>query len=125
MQESILVSVKKLLGIAPEYEVFDTDIILHINSALSVLTQLGIGPSKGYMIRDANDLWSDFVKDDPRQELLKVYVYLRVRLIFDPPSSSSVIEAINNQIKESEWRLTVVSDELKLESEEGNQNGTS
>lgn len=125
MQESILVSVKKLLGIAPEYEVFDTDIILHINSALSVLTQLGIGPSKGYMIRDANDLWSDFVKDDPRQELLKVYVYLRVRLIFDPPSSSSVIEAINNQIKEYEWRLTVVSDELKLESEEGNQNGTS
>ena len=125
MQESILVSVKKLLGIAPEYEVFDTDIILHINSALSVLTQLGIGPSKGYMIRDANDLWSDFVKDDPRQELLKVYVYLRVRLIFDPPSSSSVIEAINNQIKEYEWRLTVISDELKLESEEGNQNGES
>ena len=125
MQESILVSVKKLLGIAPEYEIFDTDIILHINSALSVLTQLGIGPSKGYMIRDANDLWSDFVKDDPRQELLKVYVYLRVRLIFDPPSSSSVIEAINNQIKEYEWRLTVISDELKLESEEGNQNGTS
>lgn len=125
MQESILVSVKKLLGIAPEYEVFDTDIILHINSALSVLTQLGIGPSKGYMIRDANDLWSDFVKDDPRQELLKVYVYLRVRLIFDPPSSSSVIEAINNQIKEYEWRLTVISDELKSESEEGNQNGTS
>lgn len=125
MQESILVSVKKLLGIAPEYEVFDTDIILHINSALSVLTQLGIGPSKGYMIRDANDLWSDFVKDDPRLELLKVYVYLRVRLIFDPPSSSSVIEAINNQIKEYEWRLTVISDELKSESEEGNQNGTS
>lgn len=125
MQESILVSVKKLLGIAPEYEVFDTDIILHVNSALSVLTQLGIGPSKGYMIRDANDLWSDFVKDEPRQELLKVYVYLRVRLIFDPPSSSSVIEAINNQIKEYEWRLTVISDELKLESEEGNQNGTS
>lgn len=125
MQESILVSVKKLLGIAPEYEVFDTDIILHVNSALSVLTQLGIGPSKGYMIRDANDMWSDFVKDDPRQELLKVYVYLRVRLIFDPPSSSSVIEAINNQIKEYEWRLTVISDELKLESEEGNQNGTS
>lgn len=125
MQESILVSVKKLLGIAPEYEVFDTDIILHINSALSVLTQLGIGPSKGYMIRDANDLWSDFVKDDPRLELLKIYVYLRVRLIFDPPSSSSVIEAINNQIKEYEWRLTVISDELKSESEEGNQNGTS
>lgn len=110
MKESILLTVKKMLGLTPEYEVFDLDIIMHINSAFSVLTQLGIGPSEGFFIKDANDLWSDFIQS-PKLEMVKTYVYLKVRLMFDPPSSSAVMESMNRQISEFEWRLNVAAEE--------------
>ena len=109
--ESILTSIKKLLGIAEEYEHFDVDIIMHINSAFSVLTQLGVGPEEGFRIEDAGAEWSDFLDDDPRLEMVRTYVYLKVKLVFDTTSSSSaVIESINRQIQELEWRINVTVD---------------
>lgn len=116
--ESILTSIKKLLGIAEDYEHFDPDIIIHINSAFMILTQLGIGPPGGFSIVDETTMWIDFVPDMSMVESVKSYVYLRVRLLFDPPSSSAVIESINRMISEFEWRLNVAA-----ESKEGIQNG--
>ena len=113
MEDSTLLSIKKLLGIAPEYEIFDPDIIMHINSAFSVLTQLGVGPAEGFMIHDANDSWSQFVAQDARLEMVKSYVFLKVRLLFDPPSSSAVMDAMNRQINEYEWRLNVAAEGIK------------
>lgn len=108
--DSILTSIKKLLGIAEDYTNFDTDIIIHINSVFSILTQLGVGPSEGFSISDANGVWSDFINDSTKIELVKTYIYLKVRLIFDPPQSSSVIDAMNRTISELEWRLNVAVD---------------
>lgn len=109
--ESILTSIKKLLGIAEEYEHFDADIIMHINSVFSVLTQLGVGPEEGFRIEDAGAKWSDFLHGDPRLEMVRTYVYLKVKQTFDSNSSSAaVIEAINRQIQELEWRINVVVD---------------
>lgn len=107
--ESILTSIKKLLGIAEEYDQFDADIIMHINSVFLNLTQLGVGPSKGFYIEDKSAEWSDFVNIENNAQLqaIKTYVYLKVKLVFDPPLSSSVIESINRQIAELEWRLNV------------------
>lgn len=113
MEDSILLSIKKLLGIAPEYEIFDPDIIMYINSAFSVLTQLGVGPAEGFMIHDANDSWSQFIVQDARLEMVKSYVFLKVRLLFDPPSSSAVMDAMNRQINEYEWRLNVAAEGIK------------
>lgn len=107
--ESILTSIKKLLGITEDYEQFDTDIIIHINSAFSVLTQLGVGPEAGFYIEDSDAVWTDFVNDS-RLEMIKTYVYLKVKLVFDPPTSSGVIDAINRQISELEWRINVAVD---------------
>lgn len=109
--ESILTSIKKLLGIVEEYEHFDVDIIMHINSAFSVLTQLGVGPEEGFRIEDASAVWSNFLYDDPRLEMVRTYVYLKVKMVFDTNSSSSaVIESINRQIQELEWRINVTVD---------------
>lgn len=108
--DSILTSIKKLLGIAEDYTNFDTDIIIHINSVFSILTQLGVGPSVGFSIYDENNIWSDFINDSTKIELVKTYIYLKVRLIFDPPQSSSVIDAMNRTISELEWRLNVAVD---------------
>lgn len=108
--DSILTSIKKLLGIAEDYEHFDTDIVMHINSALSVLTQLGVGTDKGFRIEDASALWSDLLCDDPRLEFVKTYIYLKVKLGFDPPLSSAAIDAIGRQISELEWRINVSVD---------------
>lgn len=108
--ESILDSIKKLLGIQKEYTHFDTDIIMHINTALSILTQLGIGPVTGFSIYDDIATWEDFIGDDPRLESVRSFIYLKVKLLFDPPMSSAVIEAMNRMISEFEWRLTVTAD---------------
>lgn len=108
--DSILTSIKKLLGIAEDYTNFDTDIIIHINSVFSILTQLGVGPSEGFSISDNRDTWYDFIGDSIKIELVKTYIYLKVRLVFDPPQSSSVIDAINRTINELEWRLNVSVD---------------
>ena len=108
--ESILTSVKKQLGIAEDYEHFDPDLIISINSVFSVLNQLGVGPEEGYSITDKNDLWSDFLPAGKKLELVKTYVYLKVKLIFDPPTSSAVMEAIKQNIAEQEWRILAVVD---------------
>lgn len=106
---SILTSIKKLLGIAEDYEHFDTDIIIHINSALSILTQIGIGPPEGFAIKDKTEVWTDFVEDLSCVEFVKTYVYLKVRMIFDPPASSAVMESMNRMISELEWRISVTA----------------
>lgn len=118
MDDSILTSIKKLLGITEEYTQFDTDIIMHINSVFSTLTQLGVGPTSGFMIEDDGAIWSEYLKSsDPRLNFVKTYIYLKVRLVFDPPQSSAVIDAINRNISELEWRINVAVDP-------GESNGT-
>lgn len=106
MEQSILTSTKKILGIEADYVVFDLDIITHINTALSTLTQLGIGPSEGFMIEDADAEWEDFIGDDNRFNAVKSYVFLKVRQLFDPPTTSYLIGAVEKQIEELEWRLS-------------------
>lgn len=108
--ESILTSIKKLLGIAEDYTHFDNDIIMHINSVFLILTQLGVGPPEGFVIQDATALWTDFVADDKNLELIKSYTYLKVKIMFDPPLSSAVLDSTNQLIKEYEWRIQVASD---------------
>lgn len=105
--DSILDSTKKLLGISAEDTDFDTDVIMNINSALAVLTQLGVGPSDGFSISDLSSTWSELIPDSKRLEFVKTYVYLKVKVAFDPPMSSVVMEAMNQQIRELEWRILV------------------
>lgn len=114
--ESILTSIKKLLGIAEEYEQFDTDIIIHINSALSILTDIGAGPANGFSISDKTATWNDFTNGDLDLEPVKSYVYLKVKLLFDPPASSAVMESMNRLISELEWRISVAVDPGKTVS---------
>lgn len=108
--ESILTSVKKLLGIDAAYTHFDPDLIMHINSVFSILTQMGVGPPDGYSITGAGEEWSSFITDKSCLLLVKSYIGLKVRLIFDPPLSTAAIESINQQIKEFEFRLFVAAD---------------
>lgn len=108
--DSILTSIKKLLGITEEYENFDRDIIMHINSAFMILNQLGVGPKSGFSINDKSSTWDEFVPESSNLEAVKTYVHLKVKLMFDPPLSSTVIEAIKSQINELEWRLNVSVD---------------
>lgn len=107
MNDSILTSVKKALNLAEDYEAFDPDVIMHINGVFSTLNQLGVGPSVGFMIEDKVPTWSAFLGSDPRLNHVKTYVFLRVRLLFDPPSTGFLTTAIEKQIKELEWRLNV------------------
>ena len=111
MEQSILNSTKKILGIAEDYTVFDLDIITHINSAFSTLTQLGVGPAEGFMIEDATPVWTDFIADDLQYNSVKSYVFLKVRQLFDPPTTSYLIAATEKQIEELEWRLNVHREE--------------
>ena len=109
--DSILSSIKKLLGIAEEYTNFDQDLIIHINSVLMILNQIGVGPVDGYMITNQTDQWSSFLTGDSiKLEFVKSYIYLKVKLLFDPPSNPTVITAINSMIKELEWRIFSVDD---------------
>lgn len=110
MEESILISIKKLLGIAEEYTHFDTDIIMHINSVFMILQQLGVGPEEGFFIEDDGYSWDDYLEDPSQLHAVKSYIYLKVRLLFDPPANSSHINAIEKQISEFEWRLNVAVD---------------
>lgn len=111
MEPSILKSTKKILGVNEADTSFDIDILTHINSVLAVLTQVGIGPVNGYVIEDDTATWDAFIGTDPRMSLVKTYVYLRVRLLFDPPSTSYAIDSMKNQIAEFEWRLNVMREE--------------
>lgn len=108
--ESILTSIKKLLGIEEEYTQFDNDITMHINSVFLNLTQLGVGPEEGFLIEDDTATWYDFIGDSNQLQAVKSYMYLKVKLLFDPPLSSSVIESTNRIIAELEWRLNVAVD---------------
>lgn len=108
--ESILTSVKKALGIVEEYEYFDTDIIMHINSVFSILGQLGQNLPSAFSISDKNAVWTDYISDK-RLEMIKSYMYMKVRLLFDPPTSSSAMSAMENLISEFEWRINVAADD--------------
>ena len=108
--ESILTSVKKMLGIPEDYEHFDADIVMHINSVFMILTQLGVGPAEGFTIMDEDAIWSDFIQDKKTIESVKSYMYLKVRLLFDPPLSSAVLDSMNRLMSELEWRLNVAVD---------------
>lgn len=119
--ESILESIKKLLGITGDYEHFDQDIIMHINSVFMVLNQIGVGPVEGFSITGNSATWGDFTPNINQIEAIKSYMYLKVRLLFDPPSSSAVLESMNNMIKEYEFRLNWYA-ETTSESEEEIQN---
>lgn len=120
--ESILTSIKKLLGIDEEYENFDPEIIMHINSVFMILNQLGVGPSESFSIQDSNSVWSDFMPSGSNLEAVKSYMHLKVKLMFDPPSSSAVMDAINRTIAELEWRLNVAADTPQTSEEGGIQN---
>lgn len=110
--ESILTSIKKPLGITEEYEHFDADLIMHINSVFSTLTQLGVGPSQGFSITDKNDMWEDYIdfKANPHMSFVKTYVTKKVQTLFDPPTSSVHMNALNAIIDELEWRLNVAAE---------------
>jgi hypothetical protein len=108
--ESILTSIKKLLGIAEEYDHFDSDIIMHINSVFMILTQLGVGPAGGFRIEGEDAEWNDYLENNLLLESVKSYMYMKVRLMFDPPQSSAAMEAMNRLISELEWRISVTVD---------------
>ena len=111
MDTSILQSIKKILGIPEDYEAFDLDVITHINSAFSTLTQLGVGPAVGFAIEDDSAVWSDFIADDMQYNQAKTYIFLRVKQLFDPPSTSYLISAFDKQIQELEWRMNAHREE--------------
>lgn len=106
--DSILVSVKKLLGIDAEYTIFDPDIIIHINTAFAVLNQLGVGPEEGFMIESDSEVWDDYIVDYNFM-MAKTFVFLKVKIVFDPPSSTALLESMNRQLDELTWRLEVES----------------
>lgn len=106
--ESILQSIKKLIGITEDYTAFDLDIIIHINSVFMILNQMGVGPIEGFSISDDSAVWSDYLPEDNKNlEAVKTYIYLKVKMVFDPPLSSAVMEATKQMICELEWRLNV------------------
>ena len=117
--DSILTSIKKLLGISEEYTHFDSDLVMHINSVFSILTQMGVGPAEGFSITDASSKWEDFVGAEKNIEMVKSYMHQKVRLLFDPPLSSAVMDAINRMTTELEWRLSVAV-ETDTQEENGN-----
>lgn len=112
--ESIFLSVKKALNIMPEDDAFDTDILIHLNSVLSKLNQLGVGPEVPLQINDDSTTW-DELYSDPKYSFIRSYIYLSVRLLFDPPSTTTMYEAFQRKIEELEWRLYVLGDEENID----------
>lgn len=109
---SILNDTKKMLGLAEDYNPFDLDVLTHINAVLSIVTQLGVGPPRGLVVEDETTQWESFLPlDDPRFNAVKTYVYLRVRLLFDPPTTSYLITAMEQQVQELTWRINVAREE--------------
>lgn len=113
MTDSILDSTKKVLGFDPEYEAFDIDILMHLNSVFGTLHQLGVGPEESFFVEDKEATWQDFIGDQKNINAVKTYVYLKVRLAFDPPATSFAIASMERQIEEHEWRLNVVMEEVR------------
>lgn len=108
--DSILDSVKKDLGVDPAYTHFDPDIIMGINSAFSILTQLGVGPNGGFSIDDNTSVWTDFIPDDNRLEFVKSYVSKKTKQLFDPPQTGPLASALDQVLKELEWRINVAAE---------------
>lgn len=108
--DSILTSVKKMLGITEDYEHFDPDLIMHINSVFMILNQLGVGPDPAFRITDKTDTWDMFIDDKMNLESVKSYMYLKVKMLFDPPQSGIVLNSAQQQIRELEFRLNIADD---------------
>ena len=115
--ESILTSIKKQLGIGEDYDHFDADLIMHINTVFMILNQLGVGPTECFSIEDDSTTWDEFVTG-ASYNAVKTYMALKVRLIFDPPSGSAHMESINRQISELEWRLNITAGEEEIQNGE-------
>lgn len=116
MADSILNSTKKILGLSEDYTHFDLDIITHINGTFSILDQLGIGPVGGYSIEDETPTWDQYSVPSNQLQLVRTYVFLKVRMLFDPPTTSYLIEAMNKQILEHEWRLNSLREVIEQEA---------
>lgn len=110
MNESILDSIKELLGIVPECTDFDSIIKIHINTVFGILRQIGCGPDDGFVITGSTEVWTDFIGESTKLEFVKSYVGLKVKSMFDPPNSGVVSESLNNAMKELEWRISVTVD---------------
>ena len=113
MIESILISIRKQIGLDENCKDFDADLIIHINSAFMNLKQIGVGPDEGYSIQDTSEVWEDYIDTDANPELktllsaIKTFIYLKVRLAFDPPQGGAVLEHMNKMLAETEWRINV------------------
>ena len=112
LSESILTSIKKLLGIDENYTAFDMDVAMLINSALFRVNQIGIGPSEGFTISDKTAVWSDLIGTRKDLEAVKTYVWLKVRLVWDPPQAGYLVDAIKENIKELEFTLNIQAEEV-------------
>ena len=117
IEDSILDSTKKALGIESDETSFDIELVMHINSVLATLVQNGIGPVEGFVISDNTTTWFDFLGNDKRLSSVKSYIYLKVRLIFDPPTNSTVIESYKQMANEFEWRNFIVKDVDRIDAE--------
>lgn len=112
MEDSILNSTKKILGIIDDYTPFDFDIINYINSAFAIVTQIGVGPIDGFSIEDDQTNWSDFPLPTTQMSMVRTFIFLKVRILFDPPTTSFLIEATNKQIDEYLYRLSYLREDL-------------
>ena len=113
MQDSILMTIRKLVCGNPYADYFDTDLLVHINACFSILNQLGVGPENGFVVTDETQSWSSYSDNDRILNMVKTYVTLKVKKIFDPPLTSSVLEAMDKEISQLEWRLNVAVDPVK------------
>lgn len=124
--ESILTSIKKMLGVEAEYTHFDSDIIMHINTVFFELNRIGVGPEEGFMIEDDTTTWLDYIPDQAKFEAVKTYVYIKVKLVFDPPTGSAAVASLERMADKLEWRLCEMaeySEPLNIDGEEEIQNG--
>jgi len=118
LDDSILSSIKQMLGLTDDVTAFDNEIIAHINSTFMGLNQIGVGSDIGFSIHGYEETWRDFIDDQRYIDPVREFIYLKTRLIFDPPASSTVSDAYNQRIAETEWRLNVMAEHLAAQSEE-------
>lgn len=116
--DSILATIKQMLGLTDETDAFNTELVMHINSVFTILNQLHIGSDEGFMITDFSETWEQFVPDVTLATMVREFVYLKVRMIFDPPASSVVADAYNQRIAELEWRMNIQAERLAALAEE-------
>ena len=119
MEESSLKTIKQLIGGPDDFEQFDLDLTIHINSAFATLTHLGVGPKEGYRITGPDNVWSEFEEDAQELSLIKDYVYIKTRLLFDPPTSGSLMDSLKEQLNEMKWRLYILYYPISEDDEKG------